>query len=85
MTDILLRIDPLLCDTLSVLAAQRKTTRAVLLRDCIYTAVWNMRRRGAPLRAAPRCPKMMEEQPFRVLAGKLIRIGPDGLELESDD
>ena len=57
MIAITLKLDPRTLDALTILASKRKQRRLHLVRDIIYTAIWNeYRGEGMKLRAAPRFP-----------------------------
>jgi hypothetical protein len=79
MKNMNLSLDPRIMAVIDVLAAQKHTTRTAIIRDAIYTAVWNAKKGGPPLRTAPTCGPMIENTMLRVVDGKLAPIDSDGL------
>lgn len=71
MQKVLISFDPLVLDTIERMAKLRMQVRAELIRDILYTAVWNEKKTGEMLmlRRAPTMPRRMIDDPnqFRVL------------------
>jgi hypothetical protein len=90
MINVNMQIDPLIYAALERLASQdtrepapgrwHRATRASVMRDAIYTAVWNAHHGGPELKRAPICPPLYHGQFFRVLEGKIVTIDENGLQ-----
>lgn len=82
----MIRIDPLLHDSLKKYTVISGTSIQAVIRDAIYTAVASYRESANwGLREAPTCPRILEPTPerFRRLkSGKLCRVDEDGLLIE---
>lgn len=85
MIHVTIQVDPLIYAALGEIAALKKSgTRARLIRDILYTAVWNMQHGGERLRRALDCPKNMEGQMYRLKSGKVVEVESWGLEINDE-
>ena len=65
---VILDIDPLLIASLDRLGAESKRARTKLIRDAIYSYVWNVYREGgAHVRIAPGYSTLLEHELLRVV------------------
>jgi hypothetical protein len=86
MKKILLTLDPLLCQGLGELCGRLNKARTEVIRDAIYTAVWNeLRGQGAALQQSPRCSEVYENstENYRVQGKRLVRVNRFGLVIEA--
>ena len=92
---VLLQVDSLIYQALGEMAAAARVngqalsgsrwerpTRASLMRDAMYTAVWNAHNGGSLLLPAPACPKALEGLPWRVLDGRTVPVDSRGLVID---
>ena len=63
---------------------KKSGTRARVIRDALYTALWNLQRGGGKLRHSLDCPKSMEGQAYRLKGGKVVEIDAWGLEINDE-
>jgi hypothetical protein len=77
-----IQLDPLIYQALAEIASMRTGgNRAQLIRDALYTLVWNERRGGPRTRRALDCPQSMHGQDYRLRSGKVVEIDLSGLEI----
>lgn len=84
MIHVTIQIDPKIYCALLEISVLKKRKRAQLIRDALYTAVWNAQRGGAQLRRALDCPKNMHDQPYRLKGGRVVEVEDWGLEINDE-
>jgi hypothetical protein len=85
MIHVTIQVDPLIYSSLGEIATLKKSgSRAQLIRDALYTAVWNAQRGGGHSRHALDCPKGVENQSYRLKHGKVVEVDAWGLEINDE-
>ena len=85
MIHVTIQVDPLIYSALGEIAVLKNSgSRAQLIRDALYTAVWNAQRGGGHSRHALDCPKGVENQSYRLKHGKVVEVDAWGLEINDE-
>ena len=82
MISINIKIDPVIYAALKEMSALTHWNRAQLIRDALYTTLWNRQRHGISPRRALDCPPNMHGQNYRLKSsGRVVEIDAWGLEI----
>jgi len=80
MITIAIQVDPVILQSIERLAKERGSTKSQVIRDAMYSAVWDWQAgKLGGLQAAPKCPKNFDGLSTRVLHGELVQIDGNGL------
>ena len=85
-SQILVNFDPVIFNTITDLASGAGGNRTQIVRDLVYTAIWEIKRNGAQLRKGPHCPKMFRATPgVRPHEGKIRAVDEFGLLIDEPE
>jgi hypothetical protein len=84
MIHVTIQVDPLIWSALSEIAVRDKRPRSKLVRDALYSLVWDAQRGGRQFRKSLDCPENMHGQPYRLKAGKVVDIEAWGLQINDE-
>jgi len=86
MQKVLVSFDPLILDSVDRMAKDRHQTRSELLRDIIYTVIWQEKKTGkrVTLRRAPLLPKREVDYSSESRLIRILHEGYQSVEVDKD-